>query len=67
MRKPGCSDCNEKAVQGKAYIDQETGLLCVSLEEKYEKPKGKKVLVPFVCPTCGTTEWKTIDHEERNC
>ena len=51
-------------LQGRAYIDSETGLLCVSIEEKYDKPKGKKVLVPFVCTTCGTTEWKTIENEE---
>ena len=25
--------------------------------------KGKKVLVPQICTTCGTTEWKTIDTE----
>ena len=64
MKKPGCSKCEETTVQGRAYIDEKTGLLCVSLEEKYEKPKGLKVLVPFVRTTCGTTEWKTIDNEE---
>lgn len=63
MKKPGCSKCEESTRQGRAYIDTETGLLCVSLEEKYEKPKGKKVLVPYVCTNCGTTEWKTIDNE----
>ena len=35
-----------------------------NLEEKYDKPKGKKVLVPFVCTDCGKTEWKTIDNEK---
>lgn len=64
MKKPGCSKCAETTVQGKAYIDEKTGLLCVSLEEKYEKPLGLKVLVPFVCTNCGTTEWKTIDSLE---
>ena len=64
MKKPGCNKCEETTVQGRAYIDKDTGLLCVSLEEKYEKPKGLKVLVPFVCTTCGTTERKTIDTEE---
>lgn len=64
MKKPGCSKCEETTVQGRAYIDENTSLLCVSLEEKYEKPQGLKVLVPFVCTTCGTTEWKTIDTEE---
>lgn len=61
--KSGCNKCDESMVQGKAYIDEETKLLCVSLEEKYDKPKGKKVLVPFVCTTCGETVWKTIDGE----
>ena len=64
MKKTGCSKCEETTVQGRAYIDENTGLLCVSLEEKYEKPQGLKVLVPFVCTTCGTTEWKTSDTEE---
>jgi len=64
MKKPGCNKCAETTVQGKAYIDKETGLLCVTLEEKYEKPEGLKVLVPFVCTNCGTTEWKTIDSSE---
>ena len=53
MKNNGCSKCNETTRQGKAYIDQETGLLCVSLEEKYDKPEGLKVLVPFVCTNCG--------------
>lgn len=61
MKKPGCSKCAETTVQGRAYIDEETKLLCVSIEEKYEKPNGLKVLVPFICTNCGTTEWKTID------
>jgi len=61
MKKAGCNKCDTTTYQGKAYIDEETGLLCVKLEEKYEKPKGKKVLVPFVCTSCGTTEWKTIE------
>ena len=64
MKKPGCSKCSETTLQGRAYIDTETGLLCVSLEEKYDKPEGLKVLVPFVCTNCGTTEWKTIDSLE---
>jgi len=63
MKMPGCKKCSETTLQGRAYVDTETGLLCVSLEEKYEKPKGKKVLVPFVCTTCGTTEWKTIQDD----
>lgn len=64
MRKLGCDKCEETTVQGRAYIDEKTGLLCVSLEEKYEKPNDLNVLVPFVCTTCGTTKWKTISKEE---
>lgn len=64
MKKPGCNKCNETTKQGRAYIDESTGLLCISLEEKYDKPAGLKVLVPFVCTTCGTTEWLTIDSLE---
>lgn len=60
----GCSKCEETTVQGRAYIDSKTGLLCVSLEEKYEKPSDLKVLVPYVCTNCGTTTWKTIDQTE---
>lgn len=63
IMKSGCNKCDESTVQGRAYIDEETKLLCISLEEKYDKPKGKKVLVPFVCTTCGETVWKTIDGE----
>ena len=29
MKKPGCSKCEETTVQGRAYIDEKTGLLCV--------------------------------------
>lgn len=61
MKNNGCSKCAMTTLQGKAYIDEATGLLCVSLEEKYDKPEGLKVLVPFVCTNCGTTTWKTID------
>lgn len=64
MKGLGCSKCAETTRQGKAYIDEKTGLLCVTLEEKYEKPEGLKVLVPFICTNCGTTTWKTIDSKE---
>lgn len=64
MKKPGCSKCSEATLQGRAYIDSESGLLCVATEEKYDKPVGKKVLVPFICTNCGTTEWKTIENTE---
>lgn len=64
MKGLGCNKCAENTRQGRAYLDQETGLLCVSLEEKYEKPKNLKVLVPFICTNCGTTTWKTIDSME---
>ena len=61
LKNKGCSKCDETSVQGRAYIDEETGLFCVSLEEKYDKPEGKKDLVPYVCTTCGETTWKTIE------
>ena len=64
MKNNGCSKCAKTTYQERAYIDEESGLLCVALEEKYDKPKGLKVLVPFVCTTCGTTTWKTIDTVE---
>lgn len=68
MAKFGCSKCEETSVQGKAYFDSETGLFCVTLEEKYDKPDNLNVLVPFVCTTCGTTTWKTIcpENERKN-
>lgn len=61
MKNPGCDKCNEATKEGRAYIDKKSGLLCVSLDGKYEKTECLKVLVPFVCTNCGTTEWKTID------
>lgn len=64
MKNLGCNKCAETTVQGKAYFDEKSGLLCVSLEEKYDKPHGLKVLVPYICTNCGTTTWKTIDSEE---
>ena len=66
LKKGDCSNCNN-GKQGRAYIDSKTGLLCISLEEKYEKPKGLKVLVPYVCTTCGNTEWRALDSEEDGC
>jgi|GEM_PF-1327366 len=66
LKNSNCGSCDDSK-QGRAYLDKETGLLCISLEEKYDKPKDKKVLVPYVCSTCGTTEWRTIDPEEKDC
>ena len=59
--KNGCNSCSTKEEQARTYIDKETGLLCAELSEKYDKPKGTLVLVPFICTECGTTKWKTID------
>jgi len=59
--KKGCNSCEDKAQQGKLYIDKESGLLCAEICEKYEKPEGTLVVVPFICVTCGTTTWKTVD------
>jgi len=41
-----------------AFIDKDTGLLCVDLE-KQDYPTDKDILVPYVCTTCGETTWKT--------
>ena len=64
MKKPGCNKCQETQIQGRCYIDADSGMLCVTLEKKIDLPKGKKVLVPQICTTCGTTEWITIDTDE---
>ena len=64
IKNPGCDNCNETQVDGRCYIDSETGFLCVSLENDIKLPKGKKVLIPKICTTCGTTEWVTIDTEK---
>ncbi len=64
MKKPGCSKCNETSLQGRCFIDEETGLLCVNLQKKIDLPKHKNVLVPKVCLNCGTTEWTTICTDE---
>ncbi len=63
MKKENCGDCKDSK-QGKAYIDKETNLLCVEICKKYEKPQNKKTLVPFICTTCGTVNWKCIDPNE---
>ena len=54
MKNNNCQDCQEKSVEGRAYIDPETGLLCVDLTST-ECPEGKDILVPYVCTTCGET------------
>ncbi len=59
MKNNNCQDCQEKSVEGRAYIDKETGLLCVDLTCPNEYPEGRDVLVPYVCTTCGETTWKT--------
>lgn len=59
-----CCDC-KNSKQGKAYIDKKSGLLCVEILEKYEKPTNKKTLVPFICTTCGTVNWKCVDPGEK--
>ncbi len=62
MKNPGCSNCDNNSELGFAYIDHQSGLLCITFEEKI-LPKGVKVLRPSICKTCGTTEWKTIDNK----
>ena len=57
MKNNGCSKCDETSVEGRAYIDEKTGLLCVDLQSSVI-PEGKDVLIPVVCTTCGSTTWK---------
>jgi len=45
MKKPGCNKCAETTVQGKAYIDKETGL--------------KRILGRLTCPVCKKNYNKT--------
>lgn len=66
MKKENCSNCKDSK-QGRAFIDKETGLLCVEIVEKYEKPKDKTTLVPYICTTCGTVNWKAINPNEKEC
>lgn len=66
MKNNNCQDCQEKSVEGRAFIDQETGLLCVSLTKSNVYPDDKDVLVPYVCTTCGETTWKTKSATEKN-
>lgn len=61
----GCGDCSNKSEQAKAYIDKKTGLLCAEICEKYDKPEAL-VLVPFICTSCGTTNWKVIDNRKNS-
>ena len=36
MKKPGCNKCEETQIQGRCYIDPESGMICVTLEKKIE-------------------------------
>ncbi len=64
MKNNNCSDCSCKTVEGRAYIDKETGLLCVDLT-KQDYETDKDILVPYVCTTCGETTWKTKSPTEK--
>ncbi len=66
MKNNNCQDCQEKSVEGRAFIDKETGLLCVDLNSQNSYPCDKDVLVPYVCTTCGETTWKTKSTTEKN-
>lgn len=63
MKNNECNGCKD-AKFGVAYIDPETGVLCSKIDTGMKLPKGKKVLAPKICTTCGNTEWKTIDNKE---
>jgi len=66
MKNNNCSDCSEKSVEGRAYIDKETGLLCVDLTNNKMPETDKDILVPYVCTTCGETTWKTKSKVEED-
>ncbi len=65
MKNCNCSDCDEKTVEGRAFIDQETGLLCIDLKRQ-DYPNENDLLVPYVCTTCGETTWKTKSKTEKD-
>ena len=65
MKNNNCSDCDEKTVEGRAFIDSVTGLLCVDLNRD-DYPKDNDLIVPYVCTTCGETTWKTKSKNEKN-
>ena len=65
MGNNNCSDCAEKTVEGRAYVDPETGYLCVDLS-KQDYPTDQDILVPYVCTTCGDTTWKTKSKTEKD-
>lgn len=58
-----CGNCKDSK-QGKLYYDKNSDLFCIELLEKYDKPQNKNVLVPFVCTTCGTVNFKCINQKE---
>ena len=64
MKNNNCGDCQEKSVEGVAFIDKETGFLCVSLNKDVIKCQHD-LLVPYVCTTCGETTWKTKSCNEK--
>ena len=57
----GCKKCDNNEQEMKTYIDKKTGLLCATIEEKYDKPKDSLILVPYLCNDCATINWKCID------
>lgn len=45
MKNNGCSKCDETSVEGRAYIDEKTGLLCVDLQSSVYS-RGKRCINP---------------------
>jgi len=43
MKKPGCNKCAETTVQGKAYIDKETGLIAERTDYMFDGIFLKKI------------------------
>lgn len=68
MKNNNCCDCKEKTIEGRAYLDEATGLICVDLNRHdYPTDKTKDILVPYVCTTCGETTWKVKSQDEKKC
>lgn len=60
-----CNDCSHKSEQVRTYVDEKTGMLCAEIcDENIELPKDSIVLIPLVCTTCGTLNWKSVNTKE---
>lgn len=63
--KKNCNECTHESEQVRTYIDKETGMLCAEIcDEEITLPKDSIVLIPLVCTTCGTLNWKSVNTSE---